>query len=223
MKPFPITSSLIHYHSSWPLKLLEQFKSSCFVLPDFISDEEEKILLDEVEPHLKRLRYEADHWDHQIVLYREREQEKWSDKNRLIIERMRHASFSNSDRLSPFVHILDLHKEGYIRPHIDATRYCGGTISGISLLSDSVMRLRFNDQELIADLYLKRKSLYKLSDLARYEFKHEILAEKDSYFDGKKVSRERRISFLLREYPKPRTNEDQESKIVVRKLDDLIS
>lgn len=30
---------------------------------DFLSAEEEKSLLDEVEPYMKRLRYEHDHWD----------------------------------------------------------------------------------------------------------------------------------------------------------------
>lgn len=33
------------------------------VIDDFISDEEEQALLKEVEPHLKRLRYQKDHWD----------------------------------------------------------------------------------------------------------------------------------------------------------------
>lgn len=39
------------------------------------------------------------------------------------------------------VHILDLHAEGHIRPHIDNERYCGDVISGVSLLSPSVMQL----------------------------------------------------------------------------------
>lgn len=33
------------------------------VFPDFLSEEEEQSLLNEVEPYMKRLRYEFDHWD----------------------------------------------------------------------------------------------------------------------------------------------------------------
>lgn len=33
------------------------------VLPNFVSEEEESALLAEVEPQLKRMRYEFDHWD----------------------------------------------------------------------------------------------------------------------------------------------------------------
>lgn len=30
---------------------------------DFITDAEEKSILEEIEPYLKRMRYEFDHWD----------------------------------------------------------------------------------------------------------------------------------------------------------------
>lgn len=30
---------------------------------DFLSETEEKSILDEIEPYMKRLRYEFDHWD----------------------------------------------------------------------------------------------------------------------------------------------------------------
>ena len=38
-------------------------KGNIAVYQNFITEEEEKALFDEVEPHLKRLRYEKDHWD----------------------------------------------------------------------------------------------------------------------------------------------------------------
>ena len=28
------------------------------------------------------------------------------------------------------MHILDLHEDGYIKPHVDAVRFCGNTIAG---------------------------------------------------------------------------------------------
>lgn len=33
------------------------------ILPDFVTEAEEAALLAEVEPQLKRMRYEFDHWD----------------------------------------------------------------------------------------------------------------------------------------------------------------
>lgn len=28
------------------------------------------------------------------------------------------------------MHVLDLHENGYIKPHVDAVRFCGNTIAG---------------------------------------------------------------------------------------------
>ena len=65
------------------------------------------------------------------------------------------------------------------------------------------MRLRHKDEEntLILDLLLKRRSLYKLTGTARYDFKHEILSEEESFFNGEKVPRDRRISVICRDFP----------------------
>lgn len=43
----------------WKIELYNTMK----VLPDFISEKEEDILLQEVDPYMKRLRYEYSHWD----------------------------------------------------------------------------------------------------------------------------------------------------------------
>lgn len=43
----------------WKVKLYNTMK----VLPNFISEEEEIILMQEVDPYMKRLRYEYSHWD----------------------------------------------------------------------------------------------------------------------------------------------------------------
>lgn len=37
--------------------------SSMRIYPNFVTEEEESSLLSELEPQLKRLRYEYDHWD----------------------------------------------------------------------------------------------------------------------------------------------------------------
>ena len=33
------------------------------IIPDFLTADEENQILEEIEPYLKRLRYEFDHWD----------------------------------------------------------------------------------------------------------------------------------------------------------------
>lgn len=43
----------------WKIKLYDTMK----VLPNFINKEEENILMQEVDPYMKRLRYEYSHWD----------------------------------------------------------------------------------------------------------------------------------------------------------------
>lgn len=94
-----------------------------------------------------------------------------------------------SSLLGP-VHILDLDKAGYIKPHVDSVKvclsftvvcvvytvflffmsfiflsfqFCGSTITGLSLLSDSIMRLvpENNSAEWL-NLLLSRRSLYIL-------------------------------------------------------------
>lgn len=108
---------------------------------DFITSEEEQCILDEIEPYLKRMRYEIDHWDDvrrrfllvlyiklpKILLqaihgYRETERLKWNENNNKIIDRVRNIAFPHNVEQLKYVHILDLQKDGYIKPHIDAVR-----------------------------------------------------------------------------------------------------
>lgn len=56
--------------SKWNPEILEAARQSCSVCENFITEEEEKRLLTEVEPHMKRLKYEQAHWDNAIYLYR---------------------------------------------------------------------------------------------------------------------------------------------------------
>ncbi|KAL3119362.1 hypothetical protein niasHT_006559 [Heterodera trifolii] len=166
------SSSSAHVHvqnrGQWPAEVLAKFLADCSVLGDFVSEEEETQLLDEVWPHMKRMRWEDEHWDGQIQRYREREQmlENWLPENQALIRRIWHTSFPAPFEPSPYVHILDLHQDGLISPHLDKSRYCGRVISGLSLLSASVMRMRHKSAELgqlcVADLLLSRRSLYRL-------------------------------------------------------------
>ncbi|KAH3831995.1 hypothetical protein DPMN_105269 [Dreissena polymorpha] len=97
-------------------------RNELLLLPNFVSEEEEKQVVLEVEPYLKRLRYESSHWDDAIHQYRETEKLKWSEKNAIIIQRIRDVAFPQGVKQISFVHVLDLKKEGFIKPHVDAVK-----------------------------------------------------------------------------------------------------
>ena len=79
-------------------------------------------LFKEVEPHLKRLVYEKNHWDEAIICFRETEKKHWNKINSVIIERLRQKSFKPDSKCLPYVHVLDLSEDGHIKPHIDSPR-----------------------------------------------------------------------------------------------------
>lgn len=185
--------------------LLNDLINSMTVYQDFLTEEEETSLFQEVDPYMKRLRYEFDHWDDAIHGYRETERLHWNEKNTIILNRVKSLAFPPNVKPLTMVHVLDLDKKGYIKPHVDAVRFCGNTIAGLSLLSDSVMRLVYNNNKnLYANVLLKRRSLYIMKDCARYDYTHEILSNEHSEFNGIKVVRDRRISVICRNesYPK---------------------
>lgn len=65
------------------------------------------------------------------------------------------------------------------------------------------MRLVHEKQNtLFGDVLLKRRSLYVMKASARYDYKHEILKNEESYFKGEKVEKNRRISVICRNAPK---------------------
>ena len=114
------------------------------------------------------------------------------------------------------IHVLDLHSKGYISPHVDSVRHGGKSVCGVSLLSPSVMRLnqsvpeeynlgesnKGRDEDINThkiDLYLPPNSLYILSGPTRFEYTHEILKDEESFFRGKVVPRDRRISLIFRD------------------------
>ncbi|ELU16415.1 hypothetical protein CAPTEDRAFT_163497 [Capitella teleta] len=180
----------------------EDIRGSFFVYKDFISEEEEQSLFDEVEPYLKRLHYEQDHWDDAIHGYRETERQQWTKKNRGIIQRVRDLAFPPGVPQLSYVHVLDLQKTGCVKAHIDSIKFCGSTIAGLSLLSNSVMRLVHDKtKSRVADIYAERRALYIMTGSSRYDYTHEILGESESFFEGKAVERDRRISIVCRNKP----------------------
>jgi len=183
-------------------ELLQRFGSQVEVRADFITEEEEGAFMRELELGLKKKRYEFDHWDDAIHGYRETERVSWGAACEGVLTRVRSVAFDEGSPLLGPVHVLDLDKTGYIKPHIDSVKFCGSTIAGLSLLSDSIMRLVKEDatSEWL-DLLLPRRSLYILRNQARYNFTHEILKDEESVFNGQKVPRQRRISVICRNLP----------------------
>ncbi|CAH2272881.1 alpha-ketoglutarate-dependent dioxygenase alkB homolog 7, mitochondrial [Pelobates cultripes] len=170
--------------------------------PEFISPAEEAALCRELEPILRRKRYESGHWDQAIHGFRETERLQWSLENMAVIQRVRDKAFPPGEAQLSLVHVLDLQKEGYIKPHVDSIKFCGSTIAGICLLSSSIMRLvSVENADERADLLLPRRCLYMLSGAVRYNFTHEILRDEESVFNGERVPRERRISVICRNLP----------------------
>ncbi|XP_077295487.1 alpha-ketoglutarate-dependent dioxygenase alkB homolog 7, mitochondrial [Arctopsyche grandis] len=172
------------------------------IVPNFISEAEENALFAEIEPYMKRMRYEFDHWDDAIHGFRETERTEWSGIGAEALQRARRHSLEDVTTALPHTHVLDLDEKGYIKPHVDAVRFCGRTVAGLCLLSPAVMRLRHSEQtDLFADFLLSRRCLYIMKDVARYDFTHEILQNDLSHFKGYHVPRTRRISLINRSQP----------------------
>ncbi|XP_037649405.1 alpha-ketoglutarate-dependent dioxygenase alkB homolog 7, mitochondrial [Sebastes umbrosus] len=183
-------------------ELEKRLGSQVEVKTAFITEEEEEAFLLELEPGLKKKRYEYDHWDDAIHGYRETERARWGPACEEVLNRVRSVAFPEGSPLLGPVHILDLDKTGYIKPHIDSVKFCGCTIAGLSLLSDSIMRLVKEDAaDEWLDLLLPRRSLYILRDQARFNFTHQILKDEESVFGGQRVARLRRISVICRNLP----------------------
>lgn len=148
------------------------------IVPDFITTEEEEAFVHFLQPKLQRRRYEADHFDAVIQKYKETElPADHIPDNQLVLKAAmsRIFQFLRTTTNQPAMvilppHVIDLHEEGHIGPHVDSIKFSGGMISGLSLLSSRVMRLTpcsvtdtiANDQDLerlvLPCLYIKPDS-----------------------------------------------------------------
>lgn len=102
--------------------VLSRLRDEAVVHPGFLSQEEEDTLTRELEPQLRRRRYEYDHWDSAIHGFRETEKSCWSDASQAILQRVRAAAFGPDQTLLSLVHVLDLEHRGYIKPHVDSVK-----------------------------------------------------------------------------------------------------
>ncbi|RMZ99651.1 alpha-ketoglutarate-dependent dioxygenase alkB -like protein [Brachionus plicatilis] len=188
-------------------EVLKTMQNCMIVKENFINEQEENEILAEVNPYMKRLRYEFDHWDNAIHGYRETERLKWIEENQKILNRVKQFAFDafsaqDNTNLLNHIHILDLHEDGFIKPHVDAVRFCGNTIAGICLLSDAVMKLTSEkDKSKYGLVLLKRRCLYVMRDTMRYDYAHEVLGNSESFFKNVQVPKTRRISIICRNEP----------------------
>lgn len=229
----------MEFEGDWPKLVQQKLIQDMTVIEDFITPQDEAGLMEEIEPYLKRMRYERDHWDDAIQGFRETERKAWYPQNKEVINKIIARAFPKTSNALPHIHVLDLEAtgkrfqlqlqlrtsvslSGFIKPHVDSVRYCGTTISGISLLSDCVMKLvqtsedhsasdDYRNQPNVAggkqrDLYsvkihLKHLSLYIMSHSARYNFTHEILKNDESFINQRQIQKNRRISIICRNEP----------------------
>uniref|UniRef100_A0A674GBZ4 Alpha-ketoglutarate-dependent dioxygenase AlkB-like domain-containing protein n=1 Tax=Taeniopygia guttata TaxID=59729 RepID=A0A674GBZ4_TAEGU len=182
-------------------ELLRRLRGLARVRGDFVSEEEAAALLAEVEPALRRGRYQSDHWDRAISGYRETERALGGPAGGALLLRVT-PEFPPRSPPRARAHVLDLQPGGRVGPHVDSVKFCGCTIAGLSLLSASVLRLRsLRDPRDHLELLLPPRSLYVLQGAARYEFTHEILGDEESFFGGLRVPRGRRVALIFRNDP----------------------
>jgi len=179
-----------------------KFAKSFQIFDDFITESEESSFISEMEPHLKRHIYEKDHWDDAIQGFRETERKFFNPTNSVIVDRIKKKSFPKDGKESktlPYTHILDLADFGFIKPHIDSSRFCGSTVAVLSLLSPCVARFRLDtDKSVMVDALLNPRSLYVMKGFSRYDCTHEILKNEESFFNGEFVEKQRRVSVICR-------------------------
>lgn len=193
--------------------------SSVVVYPLFLTEVEGKAMTEEAGRRFRRRRFENGHWDAVIKQYREVELPTPDDQFprqidvdqddtgvyvppyvKVIEKTRRHlenhqlndqSSSTNSIRWLP-CHAIDLSANGELTAHVDSIKFSGGIVAGISLLSDSIMRLKpsaeewesnekVDDSNGYVDLFLPRLSLYILSGMSRYSYTHELLPSNATY------------------------------------------
>lgn len=174
------------------------------VLPNFISDDEHDRLLKDANSFLAKKSFLNDHFDGVITGYREGLMNLSQADNLVELSKRVYNHFPKpSSPLIPSVHFIELQKNGSIGKHVDSIKFSGNVVAGISLQSDCVMHLYpVNGGENIhsfplVDVLLPKKSLYIMSDEARYHWAHSIPSGEPTFLT-KSVPRERRISMIFR-------------------------
>ncbi|NWS08993.1 ALKB7 dioxygenase, partial [Motacilla alba] len=153
----------------------------------FVSEEEAAELLREVEPALRRGRYQSDHWDR--------------------VRGVTGGCFLRGFGVTLGCFGLPSSAAAPSRGSLcSRPRCCGSAASGTpgttwscccSRGPSTVLRLRsLRAPRDHLELLLQPRSLYVLRGAARFEFTHEILGEQESFFGGLRVPRGRRVALI---------------------------
>lgn len=102
----------MEFEGNWPAEVHEKFLKDMIVIDNFILPNDEKTLMEEIEPYLKRMRYERDHWDDAIQGFRETERKAWYPHNKEVINRILGRAFPDCSNTLPHIHVLDLEATG---------------------------------------------------------------------------------------------------------------
>lgn len=179
-------------HSSIPV-------GSFFIVEECITTDEENYLISELNPIFSKKRYQGNHWDDVIYKYKESQivLDTTSFPVRMIFERLMDTIKVKCNKpeismLAP--HVIDLHKDGSIAPHVDSIKFSGDIVAGLSLLSTRQMRLTLDPEQpqrqssnyslkLLPsqiDVLLRPRSLYILTGPLRYQYAHAVLGKKNN-------------------------------------------
>lgn len=66
-----LAANCVHFHNDtlWSKETKNVFLQCCTVIPNFVTEQEEASLLDEINPHMKRMRYAKSHWDDVMLFF----------------------------------------------------------------------------------------------------------------------------------------------------------
>lgn len=184
--------------------------SGISIYPDSISEAAEAALVEEVEVRFSKKRYQRNHWDQVIDNYREFDYPftDFNAQNRSTLDAIMPLLYDTLgckevqevyQKLLPDIHVLDIHGEGMMDPHVDNTEFSGGLVAGICLLSDAVMDLIHVEEDEQVALYLPRRCFYIMHGNARYQWKHGLQPPQGTFGEGQEVVRTRRISLMIRD------------------------
>jgi alkylated DNA repair dioxygenase AlkB len=178
---------------------IEELKGFRF-LPEFISVEEEAVLLKEIAA------METDRWCNDLKRRTAHFGYKYNYESRNAAVKLGDLPDWQADVLTRLESvckrrfnqlILNEYLPGQgISKHVDSPKSFCDTITTLSLGSGATMVFRRGNEAV--PVYLPRRSLVLLQDDARYAWTHEIPARKSDVLDGKRVPRETRVSLTYR-------------------------
>ena len=187
-------------------------KSGLRIVQDFVSADEERRLLEEIDnqewsgrgiepnPELQRRTQQYGC----IFSYRERKiiDKKGNSIPPFCQELIKRMAVYISDKDIPDSVIINEYEAGQgIMPHIDSPKIFGKVIFSLSLLSECLMLFQKDKHTVQSSDFtvrLPRRSLLMLEDDIRYNWNHSISKDTVEFYNGEQIVRSRRVSLTFR-------------------------